>query len=221
MTNPNTPFRLQPKSQEAIIAYLQQCYNLFNKSVNIRGRLRERDLAYNREKNQLQEQQRAKRGNKYGDQNRIQDLTIPVVMPQVESAVVYQTSVFLQGQPIFGVAPSPQYAKEGLQMESLMTDHATKGGWVREIQMSFRDGFKYNLAAVEIKWDKKVSASFDTDINFGNGKVGKPKEINWEGNAMKKMDLYNTFWDLRVLPTAVHTDGEFAGYKLLMSRIKL
>jgi hypothetical protein len=35
------------------------------------------------------------------------------------------------------------------------------------------------------------------------------------------MDLYNTFWDLRVAPTAIHVDGEFVGYKRLMSRIKL
>lgn len=221
MTLPNTPMVLKPKSQEALIQYLHQCYNLYNKGINIREKLREADLAYNREKNQLKEHKRAQAANRYGDQNRFQDLTIPVVMPQVESAVVYQTSVFLQGSPIFGVAPSPQYAAEGLQMESLMTDHATKGGWVRELQMSFRDGFKYNLAAVEIVWEKRTTASFDTDVNFGNGKVGKPKEVIWEGNVLRKMDLYNSFWDLRVAPTKVHLDGEFAGYKTLMSRIKL
>jgi hypothetical protein len=221
MTTANTPFNLSHKSQAAIIEYLKQCFNLYNKGINIRAKLRDMDLAYNREKNQLEENRKAKQANRYGDQNRYQDLTIPVVMPQVEAAVVYQSSVFLQGSPIFGVAPSPQYSSQGLQMESVIADNQTKGGWVRELQMAFRDGFKYNLAAVELVWERKVSASFDTDVNFGNGKVGKPKEINWEGNVFRRMDLYNTFWDLRVAPTAIHVDGEFVGYKRLMSRIKL
>jgi hypothetical protein len=221
MTLPNTPIPLRPKSQQAVIEYLKECFGLYNKGINIREKLRELDIAYNREKNQLAEHKRAKAANTYGDQNRFQDLTIPVVMPQVEAAVVYQSSVFLQGTPIFGIAPSPQYAAEGLQMESLMANHATKGGWVRELQMSFRDGFKYNLAAVEVVWERKTTASLESDVNFGNGKVGKPKETIWEGNVFRKMDLYNSFWDLRVAPTRVHLDGEFAGYKLLMSRIKL
>lgn len=221
MALPNTGFTLTLKSQEAVIEYLKQCYDLYNTGINIRERMREIDLAYNREKNQLVEQKRAKAANKYGNQDRLQDLTIPVVMPQVESAVVYQTSVFLQGTPIFGIAPNPEFQEEGKQMESLMTDHATRGGWVRELQMGFRDGFKYNLAAVEVVWERRVSAALETDINFGNGKVGKPKEINWEGNIIRRMDMYNTFFDLRVAPTKMHMDGEFAGYNQMMSRIKL
>lgn len=221
MATPTTPFTLTAKSQEALVEYLKQCFALYNQNINIRERMREIDLAYNREKNQLAETKRAKAANKYGDQGKFQDLTIPVVLPQVESAVVYQSSVFLQGTPIFGVAPTPQFADEALQFESVMAENAQRGGWVRELQMTFRDGFKYNLAATEVCWERRVTAALETDINFGNGKVGKPKEVTWEGNVLRRLDMYNTFFDLRVAPTEVHKDGEFAGYKKLMSRIKL
>jgi hypothetical protein len=87
--------------------------------------------------------------------------------------------------------------------------------------MGFRDGFKYNLFATEVKWERKVTAALETDINFGDGKQGKPKNVNWEGNSLKRLDLYNTFFDTRVSPTRIHEDGEFAGYNELMSRVKL
>lgn len=221
MTLPSTPILISPKSQSAVIEYLKQCQNLYNQNINIRERMREIDLAYQREKNKASEQRKSKIANKYGDQGKLQDLTIPVIMPQVEAAVVYQTSVFLQGTPIFGVAPTPEYSDEALQMESLISDSATRGGWVRELQMTFRDGFKYNLAATEVSWDRVVTAALETDVNFGNGKQGKPKEVIWEGNAIRRLDLYNTFFDIRVAPTRIHVDGEFAGYTQLMSRTKL
>lgn len=221
MATPNTAIILTDKSQSAVIEFLKQCYNLYNQNINIRERMREIDLAYIREKNQLVEQKRARTLNRYGDQNRYQDLTVPVVMPQVEAAVTYQTSVFLQGVPIFGVAPTPENADEAMQLEAVMAENATRGGWVRELQMSFRDGFKYNIAAIEVCWDRKVTAALESDVQFANGKQGKPKEVIWEGNVLRRMNLYNTFFDIRVDPTKMHTDGEFAGYKLLMSKIKL
>lgn len=221
MALPTTPLVIRPKSQAAIIEYLKQCYAQYNAGITIRERMRSIDLSYAREKNLDKENRRAKAANKYGDQSKLQDLTIPVVMPQVEAAVVYQTSVFLQGIPIFGIAPTPQYIDEATQMEAVMAENATRGGWVRELQMHFRDGFKYNLAAVEVVWERRTTASLESDVNFGDGKQGKPKEVIWEGNVVRRMDMYNTFFDTRVAPTKMHTDGEFAGYKQLMSRIKL
>lgn len=221
MTLPNTVMNLHPKSQLAVLEFLKQCYNMYNQNINIRERMREIDLTYVREKNQEAEQKRAKQSNKYGEQSRLQDLTIPVVMPQVEAATVYQVSVFLQGVPIFGVAPTPDNADEAMALEAVMAENATRGAWVRELMMNFRDGFKYNLACVEVVWDRKVTADLETDVTFGNGKQGRPKQVNWEGNCIRRMDMYNTFFDTRVAPTRVHEDGEFAGYNELMSRVKL
>jgi hypothetical protein len=221
MTMPNTVMNLHPKSQLAVLEFLKQCFNMYNSNINIRERMREIDLTYAREKNQEAEQKRAKQSNRYGSQSALQDFTIPTVMPQVEAAVVYQTSVFLQGVPIFGVAPTPTNADDAMAMEAVMAENATRGGWVRELMMGFRDGFKYNLFATEVKWERKVTAALETDINFGDGKQGKPKNVNWEGNSLKRLDLYNTFFDTRVSPTRIHEDGEFAGYNELMSRVKL
>lgn len=216
----NTPFPLTVNSQKRLIDFSNACYSMLNTSWNFREQFRQIDLAYIREQDYTIENKRGKIANAYGDSNRYQNITVPVVLPQVEAAVTYQTSVFLTGTPIFGVVASPQFQDQAMQIESVIDYQSTMGGWARQFMLFFRDGFKYNFSAVEVEWCKTVTAAFETDLNF-NATQGKPKEVIWEGNNIKRLDPYNTFWDTRVPITEVHENGEFAGYTQLMSRIAL
>lgn len=220
MATGNTPILLFPKSQAALVEYVKRCYEATGSNWNIRTRLTAIDRAYMREVDQTLEHQRAKLANSYGDSSKIQNVTVPVMLPVVESAVKYQASVFLTGSPIFGVTAAPEYMDEAIQLESVVEDNSIEGGWVEQFILFFRDGFKYNISAVEVTWERKVTASFETDLTFSTTQ-GKPKEIIWEGNSIKRLDMYNVIYDTRVPPTEVHTRGEFAGYTKSMSRIEL
>lgn len=216
----NTPILIGKTSQQRVIDFHNQCYSMLNQSWNFREQFRQIDLAYIREQDNTRENRRAQIANTYGDSTKYQNITVPVVLPQVEAAVTYQASVFLTGSPIFGVVSGPDLIDQAMQMETVIDYQATMGGWSRQLMLFFRDGFKYNLSAVEIEWCRKVTSAFETDINF-HPKQAKPKEVIWEGNNIKRLDPYNTFWDTRVAITEVHTKGEFAGYTELMSRIAL
>lgn len=220
MAQPNTPVILSRKSQDGIIQYSNLCYTMQQANWNIRDQLRKVDLAYIRENDLTKENQRARIANRYGDSNKFQNITVPVVMPQVESAVTYQASVFLTGHPIFGVVANPQMMDAAVQLETVIEDQSIRGGWVQEFLKLFRDGFKYNVAAVEVCWDREVTAAMETDLTFSTTQ-GRPKEVIWEGNTLKRLDLYNTIYDNRVLPTELYYKGEFAGYTDLMSRVQL
>jgi hypothetical protein len=220
MAQPNTPILLPRKTQEALIQYHHQCYMLQTSNWNIRDQMRQIDLAYIRENDFTQENLRAKAANKYGDPTRFQNITVPVVMPMVEAAVTYQSSVFLTGHPIFGVVSNPQTMDAAMQMETVIEEQSVRGGWVRELMMFFRDGFKYNLAALEVNWDRVVTAALETDLAFSTTQA-RPKEVIWEGNCLKRKDPYNLIFDTRVAPSEIYWRGEFAGYTELMSRIQL
>lgn len=187
---------------------------------NLREHFRNIDLAYMREQDNTKVHQRAKLANRYGDADKLQNITSPIVMPQVEAAVTYQASVFLTGSPIFGVVSTPNNMDAAMQMETVIDDQAIKGGWVNEFMLAFRDAFKYNFYAIECNWDRVVTAALDTDLSF-DAKEAKPKEVIWEGNAIKRLDPYNTIYDSRVTPSKIHSKGEYAGYTELMSRIEL
>ena len=220
MAQPNTPMLISKKSQEALLQYHHQCYDLQARNWNLRDQMERIDRNYMREVDFTQEQAKAKRANRYGDPSKFQNIVVPVVMPMVEAAVTYQASVFLTGHPIFGVVSNPQNMDAALQMETVIEDQATRGGWVRELMLFFRDGFKYNLSALEVNWDRVVTAALETDLAFSTSQA-RPKEIIWEGNCIRRRDPYNLIFDTRVAPADIYWKGEFAGYTEVFSRIQL
>jgi hypothetical protein len=217
----STALIVPKKSQEALLEYSRQCYNMLNLQWNLREQMRQVDLMYIREQDWTTANSRAKLANRYGDSTKFQNVTVPVVMPQVEAFVTYQASVFLTGQPLFGWVAPPDQESAALQYQAIVEENSIRGGWVRQFLLFFRDLAKYNLGAMEVNWDRVVTAAIETDLNFAAGKQGKPKQVIWEGNCVKRWDLYNTFFDTRVLPTEMSEKGEFVGRTELMSRVAL
>ena len=217
----STVVPLSTTAQTAFIGYYKSIQDLagYTREVS-RARYAAMDAAYQREVDSTQEQAAAKAANRAGNPEPVQNIIVPVVMPQVEAAVVYQTSVFLTGSPIMGVVAAPEYIEEALQLESILDADSTKGGWARELMLFFRDGFKYNFAALEVDWGREVSYSLETNVTKSLTE-GVPVETIWSGNRIKRLDPYNTFVDTRVPPTEVYKQGEFAGYTQHMSKIAL
>ena len=217
---PDTPLILTPQSQRGLIEFYKVNASLQAQHWNIKNQMREIDLLYMREKDWTSNNIRAQIANRYGDADKLQNITVPVVMPQVEAAVTYQAATFLTGQPLFGVVSSPSNEDIAMQMETIIDDQATWGGWVRHLMMFFRDGFKYNLCALEASWENETTYSIESDINYST-KEGKPKEIVWSGNKLRRIDPYNLIFDSRVAPVDMPSKGEFAGYVQLMGRVQL
>lgn len=200
--------------------YVKAAYASMGSHVDMREKMLEIDRIYMRERDRTNENLSAKAANAYGDADKLQNITVPVVLPVVESAVTYQTSVFLTGSTLFGVASNKDTMDAALQLETVIDNQATKGGWARELQLFFRDGFKYNLCAVEVSWDSKKVVSFETDLQF-NTKNAKPVETLWEGNKVKRINPYNLILDTRYDPVDIAARGDFVGYVELMSQTEL
>ena len=209
MATPNTPYIPTSDSQRGVLAFYQKASEAFKANWDFRTRFEMADKAYMREQDKTTEQSRAKAANNAGDSNRFQNITVPIVLPQVESAVVYQSSVFLTGHPIFQAVASAAYQDEATQMTAKIEADSIQGSWAAEIMQHLRNGAKYNIAAMEVCWEAIKLPSFDTDVTRQEASI---KEVMWEGNVLRNMDMYNTFWDTRVAPSEVATLGEFAGY---------
>ncbi len=215
--------------EQALTEKSKKSFQAFYKSVQTtnnqtrgerRARLERVDRQYQREMDLSKDHRRAASANAQGDPTRFQNITIPVVMPQVEAAVTHQTSVFLTEQPLFPVVASPEFIDAALQLETALENQSIRGGWARQLIMFFRDGFKHNFAPIEVTWRSEVTYAVTTDT-AASIRQGTATEILWSGNDLKRLDPYNTFVDTRVPPSEVHTRGEFAGYTELISRIEL
>lgn len=221
MVSPVATFPLKKESLAGLLQYAKAAYSSMNQDWQIRSQLLDIDCAYMREGNLSEEHFRARTANRYGDKSRIQDITVPIVMPQVEAAVTYLSSVFLTGNPIFGVVTNKAAKDNTAAMyDTIMEENGIRGGWVREFNMFFRDGLKYNLHALEVNWEEKTTYDVATDLQF-SATQGKPKEVIWAGNTIKRMDMYNLLFDKTVAPAELHTKGEYAGYINIYSRVAL
>lgn len=218
-TGTKVPFKVNPKIEERVIQYARTQQSLLMSNFSLRSVLQKVDLDYIREKDWTSDNILARQFNAIGDADKLQNVTVPIVMPQVESAANYMTEVFLTGSPIFAVNAKPDSQSVAKQIQAIMRDNERQAGWKRELIMFFRDGLKYNLHALEINWDIWNMPGITTDASFPNG--AKPKTVYWKGNTIRRMDMYNTFFDPRVAPSDIYKEGEFAGYNKFYSRTKL
>lgn len=220
-----TPFYPTADTQKSILLYCAQTRQASFDIYNMRQRFEAIDREYTRENNismgnsaDKQVAQLALKGaNAAGDKRKIQDIVIPLAEMQTETAVAYLTSVFLTGVPIFGVVSDANNADSALQMEAVMAENETRGGWKGQILQFFRDGLKYDFSALEVAWHQKKIFSPITDAQFSKTQA-RPKEIIWQGNCVKRLDPYNTLFDARVPIHEMHEKGEFAGFVELYNR---
>jgi hypothetical protein len=217
----NTPFKISKESQESLRYYHQLICQQTDKQYNLRQQFRDIDLSYLRTKDLTTEQWQAKLANQLGDSNRIQNITVPIVKPQVSSAVDYQAAVFLTDYPLFGVVSDPQWIDQAIQFQAIIEENSIRGGWAREFLLFFTNCFKYNLAALEVTWERVITAGIETDLTYKGGQEGKPKQVIWQGNVVKNWDMYNTYFDTRCQPYDIPTKGEFVGNTVLMSKTAL
>lgn len=189
--------------------------------TNFRQLLRYRDLAYQRQLNVTADHIKAVRSNMAGDARKLQDMTVPIVMPQVESAVAYQVGVYLTSYPIFGVISTPANQSAALQFETAIGDQSVKYSWARELIKVFRDGFKYNFGAAVVEWRTTPFKQIVTDTSINKAGLAKLNEYSYGGNSIKHVSAHNCFMDMSVPPANMHSEGEFFGYNELISRIQL
>lgn len=208
--------------RKQLLHYAKDCAQRAGSSLSdFRTLLRYRDRAYQRQLNTTAEHVKAVRANMQGDARKLQDITVPIVMPQVESAVAYQAGVFLTSYPIFGVVSYPANMDAALQFETSLGDQSLKYGWARELMKIFRDGFKYNFGAAVVHWKKTPLKSIITDTRISAAGLAAIRDYSYGGNCIKRVDPYNCFMDMTVAPSQLHTDGEYFGWNELISRVKL
>lgn len=206
----------------SLLSYAKDCAERNGPALaDFRMLLRYRDRAYQSQLDTTNEHIKAVRGNMHGDARKLQNLAVPIVMPQIESAVAYQAGVYLTSHPIFGVVSTPKNQVAAMQFETLLADQSVKYGWVREMIKTFRDGFKYNFGAAAVTWQKTPLRSVVTDTNISAAGLARINETSYGGNRIRHLDAYNMFMDMSVSPSNIHSEGEFAGWNELVSRIQL
>lgn len=220
MANPDLPFLPSKQTQIALLQFCKQTTQVRH-LMSLRQKLEYIDREFYRENMLNSDTQKSRLANRTGDKKKITDVVMPIMEPQIETSLSYLTSVFLTGTPVFGVVAPPDLLQDAKSMEAVIAENSVRGSWIAELLMFFRDGLKYNIHGLEVTWDQKTIYSPITEVTPAKQNSVKTKDVLWAGNCLKRLDMYNTFFDIRVAPHKVHSHGEFAGYVELYGRIAL
>lgn len=148
------------------------------------------------------------------------ELEVPIITPQVSVAVAYLSRTFLSAKGIFPVAAAPEAQAAAMQYGALLEEFANMWQWRRNFMLAFEDGAKYNLMAVEAAWNSKSVGLVDSKFVENSSVLATKKEVQ-AGFCIKRLDLYNTFWDMSVEPAKVAEEADFAGYYEVMTTMRL
>src|SRR5258706_14675340 len=102
MVTTATPYMLPQKTQDGLIDYCRSTQTASFQLMDLRSKFQYIDKEYIRENVMQVESAQSRAANQGGDKRKIQDIVIPLVEPQCETALAYLTGVFLSGNPIFG-----------------------------------------------------------------------------------------------------------------------
>lgn len=187
---------------------------------DFRSLLEYRDRAYQMQLDQTTRKVREFR--KYLDGNakrQVTDITVPIVMPQIESAVAYQAGVYLSSFPIFGVFADPSEEEAAIQFETVFAQHSIRYGWARELIKIFRNGFKYNLGAGFVSWKKTLEQKVTTSTAANTAGSAQLADQTVGGNCIESLDMYNVFMDMSIDPSKHHEEGEAFGWNKIMNKM--
>lgn len=220
MPTADTPLRISEYSQERIARYVADALNCQLKDSNFRATLEMQDRQYQREMDWTKETLALRQQMRMGQATKMLNITVPVVMPQVETAHSYLVETFLSSYPIFPVVSGPEYSKIAEQVDAVMAEAAVRFQYGQQLSLCFRDALKHNLLAIEVDWKtlKTYSVATKTSVDL---RFGVPVETEYAGNKLKWINLYNLIVDPRVRPSEVHSLGDYAGYTERMSYIRL
>jgi len=211
---------LNPKQQEAVIQLARNVQQRNTGIFNMRSRMEWNDRVYQRETDFTTKQRYYRAALQSGDASKLQNITIPVVMPQVETMLDTLRDIFLSSTPMFPVVSKPDAIDAAQMMEAVIDEQCSQFGWPAEFLGSMRDGLKHNLMACEVVWETKKVFAVENDATRSM-KQGAATETTFSGNAVRRIDPYNLIVDERVLPYEQHTKGEFVGYHEMISGVEL
>lgn len=215
--------KLTIAAQASVINFATEILTTHGSQAEMREKMDAIDIAYARykakdlgpESDGVDNRGKTPCGNVFDDDA----VTPPLVVSQVDSYTAYLADVFLSGYPLFPVVSNPSNKVYAEQLETLLDDHASLGGYVRQLLLFIRDGVKYNYSAIEADWDAIEQFSSVEDFESGSGrKVTRSKKYF---TKIKRLNMRNVVRDPDVPIGDISEQGDYAGYIELISKTKL
>lgn len=149
-----------------------------------------------------------------------EEVTIPVVGPQISTQSAQLAKIFLRTDPPLQMFSAPAAAHIANQYNILYSKYSRSYQWRRNLLMCIQDAVAYNFCAAEISWISRAVKSITNAVNLDQGSQKVSTAFD-SGERIKHLHPYNVIWDSSVDPNEVASRGAYAGYIERYTRIAL
>lgn len=208
--------RLSVQAKDALIDVVKNARAAFYRNTTLRDNLLWIDRNYNCVDATTVKSVQDRLSNMLGTTSVAPNFVVPMVKPQIETATGKLADTFLSGSQIFLVGADAGNEDAALQYNSIIRENESRGMWTLEFSRAIRDSFKYNLCGIWADWGVETTYSVDKGADSGSR-----SEVTWAGNTITRLDMYNTFWDIRHIPCNVSSKGEFIGTSQLLTMAEM
>ncbi len=158
-----------------------------------------------------------------GLKDKLTNIEIATTSEILESAHANLVSTFLSGYPIFSAVSTKDNESVSAQLTALTANDQIRFNWVSELSQSLEDVLSKPFCAVEISWKTVTenNAVIASSKEIADGTFTTAKPTQYSGNAITRLDPYNTYADRSVDPHKVHRDGVYAGYIKKLNYIQM
>ena len=151
-----------------------------------------------------------------------QDIQIGSISPAIDTIQGFFTDLYVSSTPIFPVLGLGDEALGAVgQFNAVLEQEERDFRWGRQLSLWFRQGAKYNAAALEVEFVTRTTAKVNANAPSSiDGKAAVASAVI-TGNRMKAWDMYNTYYDDSVALPDICETGEYAATVEPVSQIKL
>jgi hypothetical protein len=148
------------------------------------------------------------------------EVTIPVVGPQVSTQSAQLAKIFLRTDPPLQMFSAPAAAQIANQYNILYSRYSRNYQWRRNILMCLQDAVSYNFCAAEVSWISRAVKSITQEVSISTGSQKLTTSFD-SGERIKHLHPYNVIWDASVPLNEVSSRGAYVGYIEQFTRIAL
>lgn len=148
------------------------------------------------------------------------NITIPVVGPQLSTIAAQLAKIFLRNDPPLQMFSAPAGADIANQYNILYGRYSRKFKWRRNLLCAIRDVVTYNFCAAEVRWRSRAVGVVSSSVSVQTGRM-KTTGAFEEGEEIRHLNPYNVVWDGSVPIEEVAYRGAYAGYFTKYTRIGL
>lgn len=142
------------------------------------------------------------------------DRNYGITQAQLSDVETYLLNLFAPDMTLFEGIASESSQTKSLAVANELNNEGIQAQHYTELFKFVRSALRYNFAMMCVDWVEKTGTVF---VPGPGGQVQRTQGTVWEGNVLKTLDPYNSFYDLSVSPTMLARDGEYFGWVELIS----